>query len=97
MKEIIERLPPSIMPERIYLDPQNPWNGKNRVLGFIEGNKDDFEYIRSDIAEQMAKEFAEWRDDGHYKYKWGRIKGEKRIIPVKVDIAFTEFINSRKK
>jgi len=86
-EEIIERLPLSIMPERIYLDPQNPWNGKNRVLGFIEGNKDDVEYIRSDIAEQMAKEFAK-------VYANELVSG---FTKIDIDELFTEFINSRKK
>ena len=56
--ERIEVLPLTDMPELIFLDPQNPWNGKGRVMGFLEKREDDVEYIRKDIAEQMAKEFA---------------------------------------
>ena len=66
------------LPEKIY-------TRKDVILERI--NVDDVEFIRKDVAEQMAKEFAGY----HYtRMLFTENNG------IGIDAMFTEFINSRK-
>lgn len=92
-------------PEKVYLRPRNAVDGmalgefKANELSFYNENEPKIanyvEYIRSDIAKQTAKDFAEWlwknaKPNGEGLYEtWGEEVGT-------IDELFTEF-NSRKK
>jgi hypothetical protein len=73
-------------PEKIFIDEGGGVVFYPNYRGAI--SKSDVEYIRSDISEQMAKEFAVYYEG----YIFDEVIGYYTI-----DELFTEFINSRKK
>ena len=86
-------------PERMYID------GTKRVIQNMAFTAYSFEflghveYIRKDIAEQMAKEFAEFVVGGEYSLCedgiWLGHSDDSSIFEVHIDKLFNEFINSR--
>jgi len=88
------------LPEKIYLyDKADPSDSLQicSPLNF-EGS---IEYIRKDVAEQMAKGFAAFMVGGEYTLwedgAWLGHNDDNTRFTVNIDELFTEFLNSRKK
>ena len=92
------------LPEKIYFNRQ----AAKRSIEFCSiqnirngsGNVDVVEYIRSDVAEQVAKEFAEFMVGGEYiLWEDGALLGhndDNTRFLVDIDELFDEFLNGRK-